>query len=158
MRTTMRPRFGYGSIAPWFHEQDDQVVAVAGPDAVRLRTPVPPRIRDSAAHAEFTVAEGRRLPFVLTHSPSHQSPPAPVDADTALADTEKFWAEWIAASRCRGEWADAVRRALITLKALTYAPTGGILAAAPAVSSVRKGLPRRLSSHRARTFPATAGR
>jgi GH15 family glucan-1,4-alpha-glucosidase len=133
MRTTLRLRFDYGVIQPWVRRQDGHLVAVAGPDAVWLRTPVdldtPHDERHTAAQAEFTVSAGDRVSFVLTYRASHLDAPAPVDAEDALRDTEKFWADWISRCAYDGRWADAVRRALITLKALTYAPTGGILAA-----------------------------
>src|SRR5690606_36686240 len=94
------------------------------------------------AVAEFSVREGERLPFVMMHSASHLEPPKPLDGESALADTESDWRGW--ASRCRaaGEWRREVRRSLITLKALTYAPTGGIIAA-PTTS-----LPERIGGER----------
>jgi GH15 family glucan-1,4-alpha-glucosidase len=126
----LRLRFDYGAVVPWVRHEDGEFVAVAGPDAVRVRTPVPLRGEDPATHAEFTVSAGERVPFVLTHHASYRPRPRSADAETALADTERFWADWIGRCRYDGQWPDAVRRALITLKALTYAPTGGILAAA----------------------------
>ncbi|TDV48004.1 glycoside hydrolase family 15 protein [Actinophytocola oryzae] len=133
MRMTLRVRFGYGAVRPWLRREDGRLVAVAGPDAVWLRTPVDLDARHderhTAAHAEFTVAEGDRVPFVLTYRPSHLGAPEPVEAEDALRDTEKYWADWISRCRYDGRWGEAVRRALVTLKALTYAPTGGILAA-----------------------------
>ncbi|GAB1514013.1 glycoside hydrolase family 15 protein [Actinophytocola sp. KF-1] len=134
MRMLLRLRFDYGAVQPWVRREDGDFVAVAGPDAVWLRTPVHLDTRaaetHTATHAEFTVSAGERVPFVLTHRPSHLTAPTPVDADTALRDTEEFWAGWMSRCEYDGQWAGAVRRALITLKALTYAPTGGILAAA----------------------------
>ena len=104
-------------------------MAVAGPDLVTLRTPVELVGRNLHTYASFTVAEGDRVPFVLTWSPSHETPPEPIEPEMALEDTVSFWEEW--SERCAGvhPWDDAVRRSLITLKALTYAPTGGIVAA-----------------------------
>jgi GH15 family glucan-1,4-alpha-glucosidase len=129
MRMLLRPRFHYGSVTPWVRHEGGEYAAVAGPDAVWLRTPVPLSDRDHAASAQFTVRAGDRIPFVLAHHPSHEPPPDLVDAERALADTEAFWADWMSHCDYDGGWPDAVRRALITLKALTYAPTGGILAA-----------------------------
>ncbi len=130
MRMSLRIRFGYGRVTPWVHHQDDQVAAVAGPDALWLRTPVRVEGGDDESRAEFTVGPGDRVPFTLTYTPSHAPEPEPVNADTALAETQKFWNDWIAQCRYTGPWSAAVRRALVTLKALTYEPTGGILAAA----------------------------
>ncbi|WIX88177.1 glycoside hydrolase family 15 protein [Amycolatopsis sp. DG1A-15b] len=130
MRMLLRLRLDYGAVTPWVRNEDGEFVAVAGPDAIRVRTPVPLHGEDLATHAEFTVAAGERVPFVLTHHASYRPRPRFADAEAALADTERFWAEWIGRCRYEGPWPDAVRRALITLKALTYAPTGGILAAA----------------------------
>ncbi|MEQ0565519.1 glycoside hydrolase family 15 protein [Amycolatopsis sp. NEAU-NG30] len=142
MRMLLRLRFDYGHVTPWVHHEDGDFAAVAGPDAIWLRTPVPLHGEDLATHAEFTVAAGDRVPFVLTHRASHLPRPRHVDAETALRDTEGFWADW--AGRCRydGAWPDAVRRALVTLKGLTYAPTGGILAAATTSLPEQIGGPR----------------
>jgi GH15 family glucan-1,4-alpha-glucosidase len=122
-------RFDYGDIVPWVRNVDGTLVAIAGPDAVALRTPVELEGRDLRTHASFTVAEGDRVPFVLTWFPSNEPLPTPVEPDVALHDTESYWEEW--ADRCTyyGRWHDAVHRSLLTLKALTYAPTGGIVAA-----------------------------
>ncbi|MFD2472864.1 glycoside hydrolase family 15 protein [Amycolatopsis silviterrae] len=126
MRTDLRPRFDYGSIRPWVRHVDGRFDAVAGPDAVRLTTPVPV---SAEGVAEFTVADGERVPFVLTYHASYRDRPDPADAEKALAHTGRFWADWIGRCQYQGRWPAAVRRALITLKALTYEPTGGILAA-----------------------------
>ncbi|GGS55923.1 glycoside hydrolase family 15 protein [Actinokineospora fastidiosa] len=130
MRMELRLRFDYGSIAPWVRHNGGELVAIAGPDAVWVHTPVPLHGHQMATVAEFTVRPGERVPFVLTHKPSHLPAPQPVDAEQALRDTERFWADWIGKCDYSGRWSSAVRRALITLKALTYAPTGGIVAAA----------------------------
>jgi GH15 family glucan-1,4-alpha-glucosidase len=122
-------RFDYGSIVPWVRRVDDTLTAIGGPDALCLRTPVETRGRDFTTVAEFTVAAGERVPFVLAWHPSNEAPPAPVDALQALADTEAWWHEWSAHCTYRGPWRDVVVRSLVTLKALTYAPTGGIVAA-----------------------------
>ena len=122
-------RFDYGDIVPWVRNIDGTLVAIAGPDAVALRTPVELEGRDLRTHASFTVAEGDRVPFVLTWFPSNEPVPTPVEPEVALRDTTSYWEEW--ADRCTyyGHWHDAVHRSLLTLKALTYAPTGGIVAA-----------------------------
>jgi GH15 family glucan-1,4-alpha-glucosidase len=123
-------RFGYGAIVPWVSRLEDGTLrAIAGPDMLVLRTPVPHHGENMKTVAEFTVTEGETVPFVLTHCPSHLPPPRAIDAEAALEATERYWTEW--AGRCRGAgpWTEAVVRSLITLKALTYAPTGGIVAA-----------------------------
>jgi GH15 family glucan-1,4-alpha-glucosidase len=130
MHTELVLRFDYGRTIPWVSRLADGTFrAIAGPDMVTLHTPVPLRGKDLTTVGEFDVAEGTTLSFVLTHGPSHLPPPRAIDPSRALARTEAFWTNW--ASRCQseGEWSDAVIRSLITLKALTYAPTGGLVAA-----------------------------
>ena len=130
MRLELTLRFDYGFSVPWVNRLDDGTWrAIAGPDMAVLRTPVTLRGQNLHTVAEFESVAGEAIPFVLTHGPSHHSPPAAIDPVKALGDTETFWTSW--ASRCEslGEWSDAVVRSLITLKALTYAPTGGIVAA-----------------------------
>jgi GH15 family glucan-1,4-alpha-glucosidase len=123
-------RFDYGRIVPWMRRQGEDLGAIAGPDAVWLRTDAPLRGRDRATTADFTVRAGERVPFVLTYQRSHLPRPEPVGADRSLAGTEAYWRKWIDRCDYDGRWPEAVRRSLILLKALTYAPTGGILAAA----------------------------
>nr|MBA2556380.1 glycoside hydrolase family 15 protein [Chloroflexota bacterium] len=123
-------RFDYGGIVPWVREVDGGLCAVGGPDAVCLHTPVETRGEDLTTVAEFSVGEGERVPFVLTWFPSHEEAPAPTHAEEALTQTADWWRDWSGRSRYRGGWQEAVDRSLITLKALTYAPTGGIVAAA----------------------------
>jgi GH15 family glucan-1,4-alpha-glucosidase len=130
MRTELLLRFDYGYIVPWFRTVGGERAGVAGPDAVWLATPVDVRHEDRRIGAEFEVTAGDRVPFVLTYQASHRPRPKPVEADHALRDTEAFWSDWIERCEYTGRWDDAVRRSLITLKALTYAPTGGIVAAA----------------------------
>jgi GH15 family glucan-1,4-alpha-glucosidase len=130
MRSELRLRFDYGSVVPWVRRTSGGIDAVAGPDSAYLRTPVEVVGRDLTTYAEFTVRAGERVPFVLTWHPSHQPHPRAVDAEQALGDTERIWTEWIGRLDYDGEWRDAVARSLVTLKALTYAPTGGIAAAA----------------------------
>jgi GH15 family glucan-1,4-alpha-glucosidase len=124
-------RFDYGSSVPWVTLSADQRLlrAVAGPDLAVLASPVPLENRDRRTCARFAVGAGERLAFVLTHTASHLEVPRKVDPEKALADTESFWRAWSARCSAGGEHAAAVRRSLITLKALTYAPTGGIVAA-----------------------------
>jgi len=124
-------RFDYGSIVPWVRRlpEADCRIAVAGPDALCFRSPAETRGENMRTISDFTVREGERVPFVLTWYPSNEDPPEPVDADAAFEDTRRFWEEW--AERCtyRGEWREAVHQSLVVLKALTYAPTGGMVAA-----------------------------
>jgi GH15 family glucan-1,4-alpha-glucosidase len=129
MRMELVLRFDYGSIVPWVRTLENTLVAVAGPDAVLLRTPVEHEGRDLRTYAEFSVAEGDRVPFVLRWFPSDQVPPEPIEPEKALEDTVAFWEEWAAICKFEGRWHDAVHRSLLTLKALTFAPTGGIVAA-----------------------------
>ncbi|MBO3731892.1 glycoside hydrolase family 15 protein [Glycomyces niveus] len=130
MRTVMRLRFGYGRVEPWLRRRGTDLAAIAGPDAAWLDADVPLTLQDGAASADFTVAAGERVAFTLIHELSHLDRPRPPDPQRALAHTEAFWNDWIGGLRYEGEWDDAVRRSLITLKALAYEPTGGIAAAA----------------------------
>ncbi len=130
MTSELRLRFDYGSVVPWVRRLDGDLAAVAGPDAIWLRTPVETYGRDMTTYADFTVRKGDRVPFVLTWKASHLPPPTPVHAEHALLETLDFWSDWMVPCRYDGEWRDAVVRSLITLKALTYEPTGGIVAAA----------------------------
>ena len=130
MRMELVIRFDYGSIVPWVRQLDDgSVFAIAGPDTLELQTPVATHGEEMMTVADFEVAAGERLPFALTYRLSHEAPHVPIDAEAALQETETVWREW--SSRCAAppRWRPAVVRSLITLKALTYAPTGGIVAA-----------------------------
>jgi GH15 family glucan-1,4-alpha-glucosidase len=129
MRMELALRFDYGSIVPWVRTVEGTLVAIAGPDAVLLRTPLEHEGRDLRTYADFSVAEGDRVPFVLRWFPSNEPPPQPIEPEEALTAAVSFWEEW--AERCtyEGRWHDAVHRSLLTLKALTFAPTGGIVAA-----------------------------
>ena len=144
MRMDLTLRFDYGASVPWVSRvvettgapadsacdtPDCVLRAIAGPDMVTLRTPALLRGENLSTVAEFTVAEGEAMPFVLTHSPSHLPLPASIDALEAQFDIEARWRAW--SSRCHGagEWTEAVERSLITLKALTYHRTGGVVAA-----------------------------
>ncbi len=122
-------RFDYGTIVPWVRKRNGGLEAIAGPDALVLRTPIKTRGEDLTTVAEFEVNAGDRVPFVLTWFVSHLEPPKAVHAEHALRDTENFWNEWAGNCRVEHRWKDAVVRSLITLKGLTYAPTGGIVAA-----------------------------
>ena len=130
MRMELVIRFDYGSIVPWVRRADDgSLIAIAGPDAVALQTPVRFRGEDFHTVADFTVSVGERIPFTLTWFPSHHDPVTAVDPEQALVDTCEFWREWLGSSTYAGRWRDAVARSLMVLKALTYGPTGGIVAA-----------------------------
>ncbi len=123
-------RFGYGATIPWVTRlEGGGLRAVAGPDSVTLRTPVALWGENFKTAAMFTVDAGQTVPFVLSYGPSHLPPPPPVDALAALADCERFWRDWTDGTTTGGPHAEALRRSLITLKALTYAPSGGIIAA-----------------------------
>jgi GH15 family glucan-1,4-alpha-glucosidase len=130
MCTEFLVRFGYGAVVPWVTKLDDKTVrAIAGPDMVVLRSPVSLIGRDMKHIGEFTVAAGETVPFVMTYGESHQPPPDPLDHEAALKETETFWTEWATKCKNAGHPTDGVMRSLITLKALTYWPTGGIVAA-----------------------------
>ena len=142
MVNELRLRFDYGQIVPWVRQEEHVLVAVAGPDAAYLRTTAPMAGRELATVSEFIVRAGDRVPFVLTWAPSSHPRPRAVDAEAALADTEEFWSRWSARSRVTGPYRDAVQRSLLTLKALTFAPTGGIVAAATTSLPEQIGGPR----------------
>ncbi|NUW41687.1 glycoside hydrolase family 15 protein [Nonomuraea rhodomycinica] len=127
--TQLRVRFDYGRIVPWVRRTDGHLQAVGGPDAAWLHSPVPLKGGDYAHRATFHVKAGQRLPFVFTWHPSHEPMPPQIHAEHQLDETESLWKEWVATCTHGGPWRDAVVRSLITLKALTYAPTGGIVAA-----------------------------
>src|SRR3954465_3881865 len=123
-------RFGYGATVPWVRKLGDGTLrAIAGPDMVVLRTPVHMRGENMTTIGEFTVGAGDRVPFVLSYGASHLPVPEAFAADAALNDTETYWQEWARKCRVHGPQIEAVVRSLITLKALTYGPTGGIVAA-----------------------------
>ena len=128
MRTELVVAFDYGSVAPWIRSIDGGLVAIAGPDALVLQSPVE-LSGDVRPGAEFEVSAGQHVPFRLAWYPSYQKAPAPADCARVVATTTAWWMEWSSRSTYAGEWKDQVQRSLITLKALTYAPTGGIVAA-----------------------------
>jgi GH15 family glucan-1,4-alpha-glucosidase len=130
-QTELVLRFNYGASVPWVNRLDDGTInAIAGPERLVLRTPASLYGEDLKTLGEFTVDAGQSIPFVLSYGSSFQSPPPPIDPFQSLEQTEAFWSQW--SGRCPevGPWSEAVKRSLITLKALTYAPTGGIVAAA----------------------------
>jgi GH15 family glucan-1,4-alpha-glucosidase len=129
MRSALRMRFSYGWVVPWVHKVDDRTVAVAGPDSVWLDTSADTYGRNLTTYSDFTVAPGDRVAFAISWQPSHKQPPPVPWPDEALAQTEDFWREWVAQCAYHGPYREAVVRSLITLKALTYEPTGGIVAA-----------------------------
>ncbi|MFG2522905.1 glycoside hydrolase family 15 protein [Streptomyces sp. NPDC048527] len=131
MRGTLRLRFDYGSIVPWMRRADGHRVAVAGPDSMWLRSEPPVRTwgKDLATHSEFTVEEGETVAFVLTWHPSHEPRPDLIDPFESLRRSQEEWRKWSSRCRYEGPHKDAVLRSLLTLKALTFDPTGGIVAA-----------------------------
>jgi len=130
MRTVLTIRFDYGSLVPWVRRTEDGITAVGGVNLVRIRTPVPLHGENLETVGEFTVSAGEHVPFTLEWQRSYRTPPIPEDPERTIAATERWWREW--SSRCvyQGPYRDAVVRSLITLKALTYRPSGGVLAAA----------------------------
>jgi GH15 family glucan-1,4-alpha-glucosidase len=142
MRSELVIRFDYGRIVPWVRRVDDVHLAVAGPDALTLSTPVDVHGEDMTTVSEFVVAPGERIPFVLTWYPSHEPPPPAVDPELALTETEDFWLEWASGCNHIGDYHEEIHQSLLVLKALTYLPTGGIVAA-PTTS-----LPERLGGVR----------
>ncbi|MGO4119723.1 glycoside hydrolase family 15 protein [Arthrobacter sp. YAF16] len=142
MRGELALRFDYGHIVPWVRRDEHGIHAVAGPDAAYLVTEAPLRGEHMQTASDFTVKAGQRIPFVLTWAPSHLGRPRKVDPEGVLEATESFWQQWSAKCRVTGPYRDAVLRSLITLKALTFAPTGGIVAA------VTTSLPEELGGER----------
>jgi GH15 family glucan-1,4-alpha-glucosidase len=141
MRSVLRLRFDYGHLIPWVHKVDHQIAAVAGPDSVYLRSDVPMHGEDFSTVGDFRVDAGDRVRFVLTWHPSHQQAPRPVHPDVQLHKTQLFWDEWIDPCTPADNCIEPVTRSLITLKALTYSPTGGIVAA-PTTSLPGAGSPQ----------------
>jgi GH15 family glucan-1,4-alpha-glucosidase len=130
LRMELVIRFGFGADIPWVRRTDDgALLAICGQDMTVLRTPVETRGEDLTTVAEFEVSAGETNPFVLTYGPSHLPLPDPINPAQALEDTEAFWTDWCSRCTYEGECRDLVMRSLITLKALTYGPTGGIVAA-----------------------------
>jgi GH15 family glucan-1,4-alpha-glucosidase len=130
MRLHLVIRFDFGSIVPWVTRlEEGGIQAIAGPDRLMLRTQVPLRGANHSTVAEFTVSEGEEVPFLLSWHPSHEPESQPSHPLKLLRKTEKAWKKWSQGCQCCGAWAEPVLRSLLTLKALTYAPTGGVVAA-----------------------------
>jgi len=143
MRGELVIRFDFGSTVPWVSRLDDGTLrAIAGPQMLLLKTPAPLRGEEFTTVSEFTIEPDQCIPFVLSHGPSHLPPPELPDPTTALQETEKFWSDWSATCIEAGRWSHTVRRSLITLKALTFAPTGGMVAAATTSLPEKIGGPR----------------
>jgi len=129
MRMELGLRFDYGRTVPWVTRLDDGARAVAGPHVAMLHASVPVHGENLTTVAEFTVSEGERAWFTLTYGASFEEAPAPIDAEQALKDTENFWVPWASGLQYQGKYRDIVERSQITLKAMTFRPTGGIVAA-----------------------------
>jgi GH15 family glucan-1,4-alpha-glucosidase len=129
MWTELVMRFDYGSVIPWVRSEKGHLRAIAGPDALHLHSEVELRGENFRTVAEFNVSQGDRVPFVLTWHPSHEPTPHVIDAQDGIIQTHLHWQQWAERSQVEGEWAEDVLRSLITLKALTFHPTGGIVAA-----------------------------
>ncbi|WP_277210589.1 glycoside hydrolase family 15 protein [Isoptericola croceus] len=143
------PRLDYGSIVPWISEagttlggRTTSIRFVAGPDALRFSAPVSADVAGGAVRSRVEVTPGDRIPFVLAHYRSHLPEPARLDPHDALVDTLDFWSDWIGQTDYDGRWQQPVRRSLLTLKALTFAPTGAIAAAATTSLPEQPGGPR----------------
>ncbi len=130
MKMELVLRLDYGSVVPWVHKTADGMRATAGPDSLNFRAGVELKGEDFRTAAEFTVSEGERIPFELVWFETYGAAPKSLDAEESLRQTENWWRAWSANCCYEGEWKEAVLRSLITLKALTYDPTGGIVAAA----------------------------
>jgi GH15 family glucan-1,4-alpha-glucosidase len=130
METELVIRFDYGITIPWVNRVDSKTVtAIAGRHLLSLRTPVDLHGENMHSAARFTVRKGERVPFVMSYCESHNDIPDVIDADIALEQTEKYWADWTGLCQVKGKWREHVMRSLITLKSLSYKPTGGIVAA-----------------------------
>ncbi len=130
MRSRLVMRFDYGSVTPWVRRGDDSLQAIAGPDAVALRSDVHHHGRDMESVGDFTIRNGESLSFSMHYYRSHREPPQPIDVRAMIDRVEAWWANWMSGFSYDGRWQDAVRRSILTLKGLTYSPTGGIVAAA----------------------------
>jgi GH15 family glucan-1,4-alpha-glucosidase len=129
IRSELVIRFDYGHIVPWVRRFDHARVAIAGPDALCFRTPAEVRGEAMSTVSEFSLGQGERVPFVLTWYPSHEPLPEEVDPEQALSETEAYWLDWAESSRHEGDYHEEIHQSLLVLKALTYQPTGGIVAA-----------------------------
>ena len=142
MRMELVLRFDYGRIVPWVRSDHGMLLAVAGPDAVVLRTPIPVHGHEMTSVATFSVAAGQRIPFALSWFPSHEEAPPALDVERELAEAEAWWRAWSARCTYDGPWREAVVSSLVALKGLTYSPTGGVVAA------VTTSLPEQLGGAR----------
>lgn len=144
MRLQLVLRFDYGTAVPWVTRLGDGsgISAIAGPNLAVLRTPAELRGEDLTTTAEFVTSERQSIPFVLSYGPSHLAPPEPLDPRALLTATERHWQNWTERCTHSGPWQDAVIRSLLTMKALTYAPTGGIVAAPTTSLPEQLGGPR----------------
>jgi GH15 family glucan-1,4-alpha-glucosidase len=129
MRSELAIRFDYGDIVPWVRQVEGALLAVAGPDALCLHTPIDVRGEGLTSVSEFTARPGERIPFVLTWFPSHEPTPAAIDPEGALSDSEDYWLAWADLCSHHGDYHDEIHQSLLVLKALTFGPTGGIVAA-----------------------------
>lgn len=130
MRSTLRLRFDYGCVPPWLSHEDDAVIARVGPDLIALRAPVPQTIGDESIESRFDIGAGERVAFVMSYGPSPLPPPEPIDAEAALSATAQFWRNWIGRfDDSTTAWPQAMRRSLLTLKALCHGPSGALVAA-----------------------------
>lgn len=129
MRMELVIRFDYGWVVPWVQQTKDGIQAIAGPDTLVLSTPIELRGEEMTTVADFAVSAGERVPFTLLWHASHEATPTIPDAEEAIRTTEAWWKEWSSQCRFKGKWRDAVMRSLVVLKGLTFAPTGGIVAA-----------------------------
>jgi GH15 family glucan-1,4-alpha-glucosidase len=142
MKMEMSLRFDYGATVPWVTRCADGIRAIAGPDLVMLRTTAPLVGEGLKTVSEFTVQDGETIEFVMTYGRSHLHTPRAIDVSKAIEETQSYWEEWAAACTYKGPYQDAVERSLITLKALTYRPTGGIVAAVTTSLPEQLGGPR----------------
>src|SRR6478672_4399493 len=129
MRSELVIRFDYGSIVPWVRRVDHARVAVAGPDALCYRAPVEVRGENMTTVSEFVLRPGERVPFVLSWFPSHRELPDEIDPEQALDDAEEYWQDWANTCGHYGDYHDEIHQSLLVLKALTFGPTGGLVAA-----------------------------
>ncbi len=129
MRMELVIRFDYGWVVPWVQQTDEGIRAIAGPDTLVLSTPVKLRGEELTTVADFSISAGESVPFVLAWHASHESVSDIPDAEEAIRSTEAWWKEWSSQCNYNGPWREAVMRSLVVLKGLTFAPTGGIVAA-----------------------------
>ncbi len=142
-RTDLVIRFDYGITIPWVNRVDRKTLrAVAGRHQLTIRTPAPLHGEDMHSVAEFRVKKGESVPFVMSYSQSFKPAPDSIDPDIALEETEKFWTGWSGLCQAKGRWREAIMRSLLTLKGLSYAPSGGIVAAATTSLPEQIGGPR----------------